>query len=394
MRVLYVTNKPIYPTIDGGTVAMKNFLECLLNQQVDVKHLFLHTPKHPLQTGAYPSNVREAIQPEGVSINTKVTVWGAFYYLFKKGSYNISRFLSSRMTELIKDTLQNDHFDCVLLDSLYMTLYTDTIRSCFKGKIYLRTHNVEYKIWSDLAVNTKNLIKKIYLHKLAYDLKRYEYKALNKMDGILTLSKKDSAELANWNISVAVKTVPVAITTDLNKSNSCENTNFFHLGSMNWQPNIEAVQRLVKLFPKIKKELPEAELHIAGSNNVDSIKASNENGIFIDGYVSDLSEYCKKIGILVSPIQSGSGIRIKILEMMALGIPVITTDIGAQGIDHRTSDCIVIANTETEIVQACIELATDDTKRNEIAFNGMNYIRKNHNIDTISKEIIEFIQNK
>lgn len=394
MRVLYITNKPIYPTIDGGTVAMENFLECLLKQQVDVKHLFLHTPKHPFQTGAYPSNVHETIQPEGVSINTKITLWGAFYYLFKKGSYNISRFRSSRMTELIKDTLQKDQFDCVLLDSLYMTSYTDAIRSCFNGKIYLRTHNIEHKIWSDLAVNTKNLLKKLYLHKLAYDLKSDEYMAINKMDGIMTLSTKDSAELANWNISIAVKTVPVAIPTDLNKLNSCENTNFFHLGSMNWQPNIEAVQRLVKIFPKIKKELPEAELHIAGSNNVDSVKASIENGIFIDGYVADLSEYCKKIGILVSPIQSGSGIRIKILEMMAIGIPVITTDIGAQGIDHKTSDCIVIANTETEIVQACIELATDDTKRNEIALNGMHYIRKNHNIDTISKEIIEFIRNK
>jgi glycosyltransferase involved in cell wall biosynthesis len=238
------------------------------------------------------------------------------------------------------------------------------------------------------------LLKKLYLHKLAYDLKSYEYGAINKMDGILTLSIKDSEELANWNVSVPVKTVPVAILAAPHKSNPCENTNFFHLGSMNWQPNIEAVQLLIKIFAKIKKELPEAELHIAGSNNQDSAKAPNENGIFQDGYVPDLSEYCKKIGILVSPIQSGSGIRIKILEMMALGIPVITTDIGAQGIDYKTSDCIVIANTETEIVQACIELATDDNKRSEIALNGMNYIRKNHNIDTISKEIIEFIRNK
>ena len=394
MRVLYVTNKPIYPTIDGGTVAMENFLQCLLKQQVEVKHLFMHTPKHPFQAGAYPSSVLEAVQPEGVYINSKVTIWGAFYYLFKNGSYNISRFRSSRMADLIKDTLQKDHFDCVLLDSLHMTLYTDTIRSNFNGMIYLRTHNIEYKIWSDLAVNTKNQLKKLYLHKLAYDLKSYEYGAINKMDGVLTLSTKDSSELASWKVSVAVKTVPVAIPSDLNKSNYCENTNFFHLGSMNWQPNIEAVQRLIKIFPKIKKKLPEAELHIAGSKNLESVKLPIENGIFIDGYVPDLNEYCKKIGILVSPIQSGSGIRIKILEMMALGIPVITTDIGAQGIDHKTTDCIVIANTDTEIVQACIELATDDNKRSEIALNGMKYIKKNHNIDTISKEIIEFIRNK
>jgi len=394
VRVLYVTNKPIYPTVDGGTVAMENFLECLLKQKVEVKHLFLHTPKHPIVPDAYPSRVNNLIQPEGVYVNTKVTLWGAFYYLFKNGSYNVRRFRSERMADLIKSTLRKDHFDCVILDSLYVTLYTDIIRSNFDGTIYLRTHNIEHKIWSDLAINTKNQLKKLYLHKLAYDLKRYEHRAINEMDGILTLSSKDSEELANWNVSVAVKTVPVSISIAPNRSISCENNNFFHLGSMNWQPNIEAVERLIKLFPEIKKELPESELHIAGSKNLDFIKDTNENDIFQDGYVSDLSEYCQEIGILVSPLLSGSGIRIKILEMMALGIPVITTDIGAQGIDHKNTGCIAIANTDDEIIQACIELATDSSKRNEIAINGMNYIRKNHNIDAISQEIIEFIRNK
>lgn len=394
MKVLYLTNKPIYPSVDGGTVAMGNMLECLIRQEIEVKHLFLSTQKHPSSPKEYPEYLRNAILPEGAYVNTKVTVWGAFKYLFKKGSYNIERFRSSQMKELIVSTLRDGRYDCVLLDSLYVALYAETIRSNYKGKIYLRAHNVEHQIWSDLAVNTRTLIKKLYLHKLAQDLKEYEFTVLNKMDGILTLSEKDTEALKNWNVSVPIKTIPVAIPVASDVSSFSKKNSFFHLGSMNWKPNMEAVERLLRIFPEIKKKLPDAELYIAGSNNQEMKKTINENGIYYDGYIENLSEYCRNKGILVSPILSGSGIRIKILEMMALGIPVITTDIGAQGIEHENSGCIRIANTDSELIQACLELAQDSSKRSQIGSRGMHYIRNKHNIDTISKEIIEFIRNK
>ena len=96
----------------------------------------------------------------------------------------------------------------------------------------------------------------------------------------------------------------------------------------------------------------------------------------------------------MTPIQSGSGIRIKILEAMAIGIPVITTSIGAQGIDYHSSQCMMIADTDKEFVEGAIRLITDQGLREKIGSNAIDYIRKNHTINDISIKLLEILGGK
>ena len=96
------------------------------------------------------------------------------------------------------------------------------------------------------------------------------------------------------------------------------------------------------------------------------------------------------MGILVSPIQSGSGIRVKILEMMALGIPIITTDLGAQGL--LNFDGVRIANTKREILSAVYELVNSENKRQELGLEAKRYVNLHHNPKKVSAQLIEFIK--
>jgi glycosyltransferase involved in cell wall biosynthesis len=158
---------------------------------------------------------------------------------------------------------------------------------------------------------------------------------------------------------------------------------------MEWSPNIEAVLDLTELMPELRKRNPQLELHIAGMKSVEVLFADPKNGVFVHGFVDSVADFIGKYGILAAPIQFASGVRIKFLEAMAMGIPIVTTPAGALGIDHKGKDCLYVAETNEAFVDAIIELSTNPEKRKEIGANAIHYIEKNHNIDAISQKIVE-----
>ena len=102
MNALYITSKPIFPTVDGGNVASGSFLKCLITSGINVKHLTISTEKHPFKKDKYPLEIKQRTNPESVFIDTRIRPLTALKHLFVRGSYNINRFHSTKMEELIK----------------------------------------------------------------------------------------------------------------------------------------------------------------------------------------------------------------------------------------------------------------------------------------------------
>lgn len=389
MKILYVSHKPIYPKIDGGCVAMANFLNLLLANKHKVKHLTIETNKHPFKLSNYPEEVALKTKPEAVKIDTDITITKAFLYLFKNGSYNVQRFYSVAMASKIKEVLKSSSFDIVILESLFSTPYLSEIKQNFQGNIFLRSHNVEFKIWEDIKNSTNNWFKKRYINKLFKDIKEYEVDVLSKVDGILTISNEDN-ECFKRLTSNPITTISLSLNVNENLENDYTASNFFHLGGIDWKPNKEAVERLIKLFTSIKKKLPKAELHIIGKGT-EELEVNSDSSIVLEGFVDEFENHCISKGILVTPIVSGSGIRIKILEMMALGVPVITTSKGAQGIDQNY---LTIANSDNEIITACIQLSSNKNLRIEMGLKAKSYISQYHSISNCSEKLNTFLGEK
>ena len=375
--------------MDGGCVAMANFLDLLLAGNHEVKHLTVATNKHPFYISNYPPEITQKTSVESVRITTDVKPLKAFLALFKKNSYNVSRFYSDEMNSLVKTALSNEKFDVVILESLFSTVYLDTIRSYFKGKVYLRSHNIEFQIWEDITNNFGNWLKRKYFKRLTSDLKRYELDTIQQLDGILTISTADE-QYYKQHLTGPVTTLPFTIAINNTLINDYSASNLFHVGGMDWEPNREAVERLIRLFPALIKQHPKIELSLIGKGTDELV--SNNSSIHAEGFIDDLEAHAVKTGILVSPISAGSGIRIKILEMMALGIPVITTKKGAQGIDYEGKKCLFIADTDEKIIQACVELSTNPSLRSELGTNAKNYISTYHSPTTVAKQLDEFLQ--
>ena len=385
MKCLYITSKPIYPIIDGGCFAMDSFLKTLSHAGFIIDHFTISTQKHPFRPDAYP----EGIHVESVEIDTRIKTLQSFKYLFKKGSYNVARFHSEEVTEKIEALIKKNTYDFVILDSLYATTYLSSIRKYFAGKIYLRSHNCEAQIWFDLAKNEQNIPKSIYFKKLAKDLHIYESTILNKLDGVFAISQEDQEAFMKNNTKAKVCVIPVHLESNDQDEFKIEKGKIFHVGNMDWVPNREAVERLVKLFHESIHSDDQLKLSLVGKNIEKHYKSSK--GIEIQGFVDDLKGFVQKSGILVSPITSSSGVRVKILEMMAYGIPVITTPSGAKGIFSEGKNAVEIQETNTALIDAILRITKDDEKLAEMQTLSKEYIKKYHNIEQIASDLKSFI---
>ncbi len=393
MKVVYISNKPIYPLVDGGCVAMNQFLKCLLSSGLDVKHFTVSTQKHTYSEENYPEKLTKIVRTESAFIDTRINPFSALSYIFKKGSYNIDRFKSQRFRLLLKKYLKEQQPTIVIFESIYLANYFSLIKKYSSAKIIIRSHNVEFLIWERLATNESSLFKRLYFKKLAKDLKKAELQILNKIDGIAFISREDEKILKESGVKTYSTTIPISITPAQELSNYAINS-FFYIGSMNWMPNIEAANHLINyIFPEIRKSIPDAVLYIAGSSMPESIVSNIETGIEVVGYVDSISNFMTTKGILLAPIKSGSGVKIKIIEAMNFGTPILTTPLGIEGIEGENGRDFIVAKTDTNFIKSAIELSYSIELREYIGRNAKNNISVNYSEEAIAKKIIEFIKN-
>ena len=361
MRVLQICHKPPYPHIDGGCIAIKNISQGLIDKFDKIKILTISTQKHPFKKEEFPESFLEKSKIEHVFVDTKLNIVDAFSNLVTYDSYNISRFFSPDFNALLIKSLRAESYDLVILESLFTTPYIQTIRSYSSAKIVLRSHNLEHIIWKRLANETHNPAKKIYLNLLSNQLKKYELNVINDVDGIACISVEDEKKYKSLDYNKPIICTPFGL--DINEyvpedKKTHEEIKFFHLGSMDWKPNLEGVSWLVEnVWPKIKREIPNAELHLAGKNMPNWFLDEKFEGIVNHKEVENAIEFMNSMDIMLVPLFSAGGIRVKIIEGMALSKPIISTSIGAEGIEHNQN--IKIANSEDEFIIQAKSLVND-----------------------------------
>lgn len=397
MKVLQLCNKPPYPARDGGCIAMKNISNGLLKEGINLKILTIETQKHPFILDEFPKSFVKKTNIESVFIDTRLNVVDAFSALVTSDSYNISRFFSSDFNKRLIELLTENQYDIIHLESLFLTPYIYTIRKYSKSKIILRSHNLEHLIWERLANLEKNKAKKIYLKHLSKKLKDYEKRTLNEVDGIASISSEDYRRYNELKCNVPLKTIPFGLDLEnyIPSKTETDNTSLlrlFHIGSMDWMPNIEAVNWFLDdIFPNLDKNI--ISFNIAGKNMPNFLLNLNQPSFFSEKEVDSALAYMSKFDVMVVPLLSGSGMRVKIIEAMALGKAVITTSVGLEGIDADDGKEVLIANSTAEFIEKINFLANNKKEVEIIAKNARKFIEKHHSNQNIIKDLILLYQN-
>lgn len=377
---------------DGGCIAIHTIATGLLSNSVDLKILTISTEKHPFDRAAFPKDFIEKTEIEAVFVDTRVNVIDAFSALVTSDSYNVSRFFSPDFDKRLIQLLQENNYDYVHLESLFMTPYISTIRSFSTAKIVLRSHNLEHLIWERIANSTANTAKKIYLKHLAAKLKKYENKTINEVDGIAAISYEDTERYKLLKCNVPLVTIPFGIDLEKYPHHSSPEANtkrLYHIGAMDWEPNKEAINWLLDdIWPAITD--PTVELHLAGRKMPGYIFKLADERLLIHGEVNSAIDFMAENDILIVPLLSGSGMRVKIIEAMGMGKAVITTKIGAEGINCKHLHNIYIANTQEELIEGINYLTTHPEETKKIGKNARLLIEKEYDTKTIMTNLIAF----
>lgn len=338
----------------------------------------------------------QKIQYTSYDININISVLDAIGNLFSKKSNDVDRYYDAEFEKLLLRELRQTTYDVIQFEGLFVTPYLAAIRKHSKARLIYRSHNIEHQVWMRLAQQKSDLFKKWYLHLLARRVKDYELQQLNKFDAIAVFTNEDKKTLLSYGVTIPVEIFPVGISLPDYKPdyNKTEFPSLFFLGSLDWMPNREGIEWFIENF---YKDLTEGDLrvkfYVAGHNIPDSFDDYEVMGkIFIQGEVDDAFEFVNSKAIMVVPLLSSGGMRVKIVEGMAMEKCIISTALGAEGINFTNGANILIANNRQEFYDAIERCITDEEFCRNVGLNARRLIEEQHDVHVVAPRLVAFYQ--
>jgi len=385
-----------WPLKDGGAIAMYQLSTGLVNEGCQLSVLVPETNKHEADFFQLPELLRENINFKKTRINSDITVFGALINLFSTWPYYISRYRNRNFNKLLTQTLQEDQYDIIIVESLKMSPYLSLIRNYSQSKVLLRTHNVEFLIWERMKSSVKNPLKKVFLNIMVNRLQKYELKVINDFDGILSITQTDADYFHSRGLTKPCHVVLSGIDFERFKAQNIkvEFNSLFHLGALNWLSNLEAVEWFLnKVWPEIYKRYPFLKFYIAGRNTPEKLLNSQIPGVVISGEVDDAIQFMLARQIMIVPLLSGSGMRIKIAEGLALGKTIISTSVGAEGIGLTHAENVFIADSPENFISVIEMLVENPELVEKTGKNALEFARRNLDNREIIRKMMVFLNN-
>jgi polysaccharide biosynthesis protein PslH len=398
MNILHIASRIPLPLTDGGAIASYNTVKYLHKAGQRITFCSLNTQKH-YQAPETMADVCDRVVT--VDIDTTIKPFKAARNLLSWKPYIAERFYVPAFADRIVQTLKAQSFDIVSIDQTMIAWYAETIRSAFPAgqhpPIVLRAHNIEYIIQQRLAVNEPNLLKRLYRSDLARRMKNYERQYFPLFDGIMAITPDDARLIRELGYQGLVSVVPAGVDVASFSPNPAihprPNTLSF-IGGMDWQPNLEAVRWFVeRVMPLVREKFPQIEFHIAGKRMPDWIRAYNRHpNVFTYPDVPSAGEFMQSCAISVVPILSGGGMRLKIVEAMALGLPIISTRVGAEGIAAKHGESILYADTPEEFVNAIGQLLENPQLAKFLGENARRLAVERYAWEGVAQDVIAFYE--
>jgi glycosyltransferase involved in cell wall biosynthesis len=314
--------------------------------------------------------------------------------MFSKKPYITSVYVNRNFTRRIERVIEKGNFDVVHCDSISLGKFIFSLRNRWGVRFFLNQHNVESVIWKRYAIHERNPAKRWYYQSQYERLRKDEAKVCKAFDGIIAVSQIDKGTLEkDFNIS-KVKVVENGVDTEYFKPQIWETeggNNLLFCGSMDWQPNIDAASHFFNhCYGRIKKKLPNATFTIVGRNPSSLVrKLGNEEGVSVTGTVDDVRPYLSRCSLVVVPLRIGGGSRLKILEAMSMGKAVLSTSIGAEGLEVQDGNQIMLADDPVDFSEKCIDLLVDIEKRSALGKNGRNLVVKSYGWNSLAGKLVD-----
>ena len=290
------------------------------------------------------------------------------------------------MRQLIGGLMQREKFDVLICDFL-----TPSINLPDLERWILFQHNVEMMIWRRQAENAPDPLRQAYLRMQANRLFRYERDVCRKVRQVVAVSRIDADMMREVFAVPNVAAVPTGVDIEYftPAAQVAKTADLSFVGSMDWSPNVDGIRYFVsEILPLIRARKPDCTLDIVGRSPEPAIRklAEEDPRIFVRGTVPDVRPYLWGSKVSIVPLRIGGGTRLKIYEAMAARIPVVSTTIGAEGLEVRNGENLHIADTPETFAARCLDLLEQPAERERLANAAWQMVDKSFSWERVAKE--------
>ena len=398
MRILQLCKKFPYPLKDGEAIAVTYLSRALADLGCEITLLSMNTTKHFSDLTQLPAEYNHYKDIYDIDLDNSIKVVDAFKNLFSKDSYHVSRYVDEKYKNKLIELLESDEYDIIQLETLYLAPYVPIIKKHSKGIVTMRAHNVEFEIWERITNNTEFLPKKLYLNYLTGKLRNFELEHLNSYDYLIPVTERDLKTFKKLGYKNGALASPIGLdTTNYIKQGVSvakkEGLNICFIGALDWMPNFEGFEWFLKnVWGRLMEEHDEIYFSVAGRNTPDSVLSIKEKNVGVYGEVADAVSFISNSDIMVVPLFSGSGMRVKILEGMALGKTIITTSLGLEGISARHKEELLIADTPDQFIEMINYCNNDKSVLERIGKNARDFVIKYYDNKKNAEELLDLYE--
>jgi sugar transferase (PEP-CTERM/EpsH1 system associated) len=307
-------------------------------------------------------------------------------------------YTSQEMTGAVSRLFAENEFDVVQVESIHLMNYLRTIRASPKRALAVCAwHNLESELMQRYSEQEKSAPRRAYARRTARLMKDFEQRALSEFDAHIAVSERDAARLRAINPAAKVFVIENGVDSahySPVEYKSGKPKRLVFVGSMDYHANVEGTVKFARnVWPAIHQHKPLLTFTIVGKDPAPDVRElSSIKGVEVTGSVPDVRSYYREAIAAVVPLNVGGGSRLKILEAMAAGVPVVSTTLGAEGLDVRDGENILIADGEDRLAQVVIDLVNDEKLRAQLVSGGRALVAERYDWARLGAKLSECYQ--
>jgi sugar transferase (PEP-CTERM/EpsH1 system associated) len=388
MKILWLSAGLLLPLDKGGKLRTWHLMRHLARRH-EITILSYVDPETPPEHLAGMSEVCRTlvtVSREDVPKGSARFVLDAAAHLVRRLPYAIGKYRSAKYRRRLEHLLATGSFDLVVCDFLMPAANVPPRLPC---PAVLFTHNVEAEIWRRHAETARSLARRALLTTQWQRMLRFEREAVRRFDLVLAVSETDRRTLVRLYgpLSQPVWVVPTGVDAGYfaGVTGPARPRHLVFTGSMDWLPNEDGMLYFVRdVLPRIRREEPSATLSIVGRSPTPAVvRLGTEYGVEVTGRVDDVRPHMAAAAIYVVPLRIGGGTRLKIFEAMAMGKPVVSTAVGAEGLPVEPGTHVLVADTADAFAAAVVTLFRDDEARTRIGDAGRRLVTERYDWSSV-----------
>lgn len=387
LKVLVLDEEIPFPLNSGKRIRTWNLLRHLAPEH-DITFLCYGKRDHPGVEAFEKLGIRVVVVAELAPANSLSFYAGALGNLFSAWPYSVARHHTARFKKAIRRLIAENRYDMVHCE---WTPYASYMDAADRLPMLVMAHNIETTVWRRRAEHAPNPVERMYMALQAAKMGRFEKRCFTHAAQVAVVTAEEQQMARTWGARGTALVSNGVDTEYLQPSSQAADANsMLFLGSLDWQPNRDALRYLIRdILPKIQSSNPQAVLSVVGRQPANKLREQVEGlrGVAWIGEVPDIRPWFARAAVVLVPLRIGGGSRIKILESLAMGRAVVTTSIGAEGLDLVSGTHCLIADSPDEFSACVEEILKSPFRALELGRNGRSLVVEQYDWQRLAQEL-------